>query len=117
MASVFGVLLPASIDWGACVRDAATGDVLAEHGPDRVLPAASMGKLLLLETVARTLDGPQCSLAYAVLARFDDARRDEVLAVMRELGAAMQHRCQAPMLRQAGSATQAVPSRSKPSRP
>jgi len=117
MASVFGVVLPAGIDWGVSVRDAATGDVLAEHGPDRVLPAASMGKLLLLETVARTLDGPQRSLAYAVLARFDDARRDEALAVMRELGTAMQERGQTPSWRQAGPATQAVPMRSKPSRP
>ena len=47
-------------------------------------------------------------VAYAVLARFDDARRDEVLGVMRAIGAA---------LRQSGEAMQAVPTRSKPSRP
>ena len=55
------------------------------------------------------LDGPEASLAYAVLARFDDARRDEVLAVMRSLGGAVRA--------QSGSAMQAVPTRSNPSRP
>jgi beta-lactamase class A len=286
MASVFGVALPDGVEWGVCVRDAATGEVLAEAAPDRVLPAASIGKVLLLVAVAggvdlaepltrtpedavadsglwqhlavdtlpagdlaalvgavsdnlatnvllrrvgldavrraagelglratalhdrvrdeRTaehppalstatagelsavfaalagsggaaagrevaervlgwlalgadlsmvaaglgldplahaepdrgirlrhktgtdrgvradaglLEGPAARLAYAVLARFDDARRDAVLAVMRELGAAMQERCQARFLRQIGSATQAVPTRSNPSRP
>ena len=280
MASVFGVALPAGIEWGVCVRDAATGDVLAEAASGRVLPAASIGKLLLLIAVAQSLDpdepltrtpedavgdsglwqhlavdtlsagdlaalvgavsdnlatnvllhrvgldavqataralglrdtalhdrvrdergpehppslstataaelsalfvalatgrvpaaervlgwlalgtdlslvaaglgldplahaepdrglrlrhktgtdpgvradaglldGPKGSLAYAVLARFDDARRDEVLAVMRELGTAMRERCQTPFSRQSGSATQAVPMRSNPSR-
>jgi len=281
MASVFGLALPPGIEWGVCVRDAATGEVLAAADPERVLPAASIGKLLLLIEVAQSLDpdepltrtpgdavgdsglwqhlavdtlsagdlaalvgavsdnlatnvllrriglatvqetthalglhdtalhdrvrdergpehppalstataaelsalfaalatngvpaaervlawlaagadlslvaaglgldplahaapdrglrlrhktgtdsgvradaglldGPQRSLAYAVLARFDDARRDEVLAVMRALGSAMQERCQTPFLRQSGSALQAVPMRSNPSRP
>src|SRR5687767_2752924 len=56
MASVLGVALPAGIEWGVCVRDAASGDVLAEHEPHAVLPAASVGKVLLLIAVARTLD-------------------------------------------------------------
>ncbi len=56
MASVFGVALPAGIEWGVCVRDAATGDVLAAADRDRVLPGASIGKLLLLIEVARSLD-------------------------------------------------------------
>ena len=49
-------------------------------------------------------------LAYAVLARFDDALRDDVLTVMRELGAAPRARAQS------GSAMQAVPTRWNPSR-
>jgi hypothetical protein len=143
MASVLGIALPDGVDWGVCVRDAATGDVLAAAGADRVLPAASIGKVFLLIETARSLDldepltrtredavadtlpagdlaalahvradrgmrlhhktgtdtgvradaglleGPAQTLAYAVLARFDDARRDEVLGVMRALGAAM----------------------------
>jgi beta-lactamase class A len=56
MASVLGVALPDGIEWGVCVRDAGTGDVLAAAGADSVLPAASMGKLLLLVEVARSLD-------------------------------------------------------------
>src|SRR5688500_816875 len=56
MASVLGVALPAGIEWGVCVRDAASGDVLAEHEPHAVLPAASVGKVLLLIEVARSLD-------------------------------------------------------------
>ena len=106
MASVFGVVLPEGVDWGVCVRDAATGEVLAEHEPDRGIRLRhKTGTDHGVRADAGLIDGPERSLAYAVLARFDDARRDEVLAVMRELG------------RQAGSATQAVPSRSKPSRP
>ncbi len=185
---------------GRVLRDAATGDVLGAAGADRVLPAASLGKLLLLVEVARSLDlaepltrlpedavadsglwqhlavdtlaagdlaalvgavsdnlatnvllrrvgleavvasafgldplahalpdrglqlrhktgadagvradaGLLGGLAYAVLARFDDARRDEVLGVMRSLGAALRA--------QSGSAMQAVPTRSNPSR-
>jgi beta-lactamase class A len=56
MASVLGVALPDGIEWGVCVRDAATGEVLAEADPDRVLPAASIGKVLLLVEVARSAD-------------------------------------------------------------
>src|SRR5688500_20328707 len=56
MASVLGVALPAGIEWGVCVRDAASGDVLAEHEPHAVLPAASVGKVLLLIEVARSVD-------------------------------------------------------------
>jgi beta-lactamase class A len=44
--------------WSAAVADAATGAQLAVRDPDRVLPAASMGKLLLLlEAAAGMLDG------------------------------------------------------------
>jgi beta-lactamase class A len=49
---------------------------------------------------AGLLAGPAGAVAYAVLARFDDARRDDVLDTMRAIGSAMQ----------------AVPTRSKPSR-
>jgi len=56
MASVLGVALPKGIEWGVSVRDAATGDVLAAADADRVLPAASIGKVLLLIEVARSLD-------------------------------------------------------------
>ncbi|MCW3491807.1 serine hydrolase [Microbacterium sp. SSM24] len=39
--------------WSACVRDAASGAVLASYEGDRVLPAASVGKMLLLVELAR----------------------------------------------------------------
>lgn len=45
--------LPPVASWGVCLRDAATGEVLAAHEPDAVLPTASVGKLLLLLEVAR----------------------------------------------------------------
>jgi beta-lactamase class A len=56
MASVLGVALPDGVEWGVCVRDAVTGDVLAAVDADRVLPAASIGKVFLLLEVARALD-------------------------------------------------------------
>jgi len=37
-----------SMDWGVVVRDARSGVVLFEHGADKVLKAASVGKLILL---------------------------------------------------------------------
>lgn len=42
--------------WSACVRDAASGAVLAAHEADRVLSTASVGKVLLLIEVARRFD-------------------------------------------------------------
>jgi beta-lactamase class A len=45
-------VLPTGVSWGVCLRDAATGQVLAEHRPGAVLPTASVGKLLLLLEVA-----------------------------------------------------------------
>ena len=48
--------LPSGAAWSACVRDAATGEVLAGHEPDRVLSIASVGKLLLLVEVARAIE-------------------------------------------------------------
>jgi beta-lactamase class A len=45
------------VRWAACVRDVATGAVLAEVEPDLALPTASVGKLLLLVAAARTDGG------------------------------------------------------------
>ena len=42
------------VAWSVCVRGG--GEVLAQVGSDRVLPTASMGKVLLLLEVARRLD-------------------------------------------------------------
>ena len=39
--------------WGVSVRDAATGEVLAERDAARTHPTASVGKLLLLVELAR----------------------------------------------------------------
>jgi beta-lactamase class A len=39
--------------WGACVREADTGEVLAAHDADAAMRTASVGKLLLLVEVAR----------------------------------------------------------------
>jgi beta-lactamase class A len=47
---------PPGVTWGVCVRDAASGEVLAAAGADRPLPAASIGKVFLLIEVARSLD-------------------------------------------------------------
>lgn len=43
----------AGLRWSACVRDAASGVVLAAYEDDRVLPTASVGKVLLLVELAR----------------------------------------------------------------
>jgi len=43
------------VQLSVCVRDAVDGAVLRAQDPDRVLPAASVGKLLLLLEVARRL--------------------------------------------------------------
>jgi beta-lactamase class A len=81
-------------------------DPLAHTVPDRGIRLRhKTGTDHGIRADAGLIDGPERSLAYAVLARFDDARRDEVLAVMRAIGSAMQERCQTPFLRQAGSAT------------
>lgn len=45
----------ADVAWSAAVLDAATGRLLAVRSPDRVLPTASIGKLLLLLELARRL--------------------------------------------------------------
>jgi beta-lactamase class A len=72
-------------------------DPLAHVRPDRgVLLRNKTGTDAGVRADAGLLGG----LAYAVLARFDDARRDQVLEAMRAIGSAMQ----------------AVPTRSKPSR-
>ena len=48
----------ADVAWSAVVLDAASGGLLAVRHPDRVLPTASVGKvLLLLETARRLADG------------------------------------------------------------
>ena len=44
-----------AVEWSAAVLDAATGSLLAARSPDRVLPTASVGKILLLLEVARRL--------------------------------------------------------------
>lgn len=47
--------LPEGPLWSACVRDAATGEVLASRDPGRSLPIASVGKVLLLLELARRI--------------------------------------------------------------
>ena len=47
---------PAGVAWSACVRDLATGAVVAAEDADAILPAASMGKLLLLIELARAIE-------------------------------------------------------------
>ncbi len=48
----------ADVAWSAVVLDAASGRLLAVRHPERVLPTASVGKLLLLlETARRLADG------------------------------------------------------------
>jgi beta-lactamase class A len=85
-------------------------DPLAHVRPDRGLRLRhKTGTDDGVRAEAGLLDGPEASLAYAVLARFDDERRDEVLGVMRSLGGAIRA--------QSGWAMQAVPTRSNPSRP
>ncbi len=44
------------VAWGMALRSAGTGELLAAHRPDAVLPTASVGKLLLLAETARLLD-------------------------------------------------------------
>jgi len=84
-------------------------DPLAHAEPDRGLRLwHKTGADAGVRADAGLLDGPAGTVAYAVLARFPDARRDDVLAAMRAMGA---------ILRQSGSAMQAVPTRSNPSRP
>jgi beta-lactamase class A len=48
--------LPEGVAWSGCVRDAASGEVLAEHEAGRALSAASLGKLLLLVEAARAIE-------------------------------------------------------------
>lgn len=48
--------LTPGVRWSAMVRDAATGAVLAEHHPERVLRTASVGKVFCLLEVARQLE-------------------------------------------------------------
>ena len=43
---------PPGVGWGLCVRDTASGKVLAAVDADRVLATASVGKVLLLIEVA-----------------------------------------------------------------
>ncbi len=62
------------ITWSACVIDPATGDVLDSYDAERVLPTASVGKLLLLLEVARRLASADLA-ASALLRRTPD---DEV---------------------------------------
>lgn len=49
-------LLPTGVDWTVCVRDAATGEVLAAQSPERVLRTASIGKIFLLCEAARRFE-------------------------------------------------------------
>lgn len=46
----------AGVEWSIQVRDLASGAVLADHEPDRVLRTASVGKVFLLTEVAAQLD-------------------------------------------------------------
>jgi beta-lactamase class A len=48
--------LPDGVAWSACVRDAASGEVVAARDLDRSLSAASLGKLLLLVEAGRAIE-------------------------------------------------------------
>ena len=47
---------PADVAWGLCVREAASGKVLAAVDAERVFATASVGKVLLLVEVARQVE-------------------------------------------------------------
>lgn len=65
----------AGLEWSACIRDAASGAVLAAHECDRILPTASVGKVLLLIEVARRFASGELDRA-APLARGDERVAD-----------------------------------------
>jgi beta-lactamase class A len=67
------------VRWSACVRDAASGAVLAALEPSVVLPIASVGKLLLLAEVARAIDASDLDAAAPLDRRAEDAVADSGL--------------------------------------
>ncbi|KFI52452.1 beta-lactamase related protein [Bifidobacterium biavatii DSM 23969] len=50
------------VDWSVMVRDAASGELLYERTPDRVLKTASIGKLFLLMEVMRAIEAGELGL-------------------------------------------------------
>jgi beta-lactamase class A len=67
------------VRWSACVRDAATRDVLAELEPGVVLPIASVGKLLLLAEVARAIEAGELDPGAPLARTAEDAVADSGL--------------------------------------
>ena len=70
---------PRGVAWSACVRDLATGEVIAAADPDAVLPAASMGKLLLLIEAARQAEAGELLLDERLERTPEDAVADSGL--------------------------------------
>jgi beta-lactamase class A len=70
---------PSGVAWSACVRDLATGEVVAAASPDAILPAASMGKLLLLIEVARQVEAGELAPGERLARQPGDAVADSGL--------------------------------------
>jgi beta-lactamase class A len=69
----------AGVAWSVDVRDVTGGEVLARLEPDRVLPIASVGKLLLLLETARRLDEGGLDGSLVLRRRPDDEVADSGL--------------------------------------
>lgn len=67
------------VAWSAAVLDAASGRLLAVRSPERVLPTASVGKLLLLLEVARRLADGRLDPAQPLQRTDEDAVADSGL--------------------------------------
>jgi beta-lactamase class A len=78
--------LPDGVAWSACVRDAASGELLAARDADRPLSAASLGKLLLLVEAARAIEEGDLDPAESLSRAGEDAVADS--GVWQELGVA-----------------------------
>jgi beta-lactamase class A len=78
--------LPEGVAWSACVRDAASGEVLAARDAGRALSAASLGKLLLLVEAARAIEEGDLDPAEPLTRTGEDAVADS--GVWQDLGVA-----------------------------
>ena len=70
---------PEGVTWSACVRDLATGEAIAAADPGAVMPAASMGKLLLLIELARQAERGELALTERLARTPADAVADSGL--------------------------------------
>ena len=70
---------PDGVEWGLCVRDAASGKVLAAVDADRVHATASVGKVLLLAEVARRIEDGTLDPCEPVTRTLEDAVADSGL--------------------------------------